>query len=85
MLPGFTAIRVYALRRSLCLGFLTFTLSIVPVGANFVNPCIIDASSSCYGINIYEQVYFWSGLIGENISPLGCTEIISASTDLVNE
>ncbi|TBU21345.1 hypothetical protein BD311DRAFT_734500 [Dichomitus squalens] len=55
-----TAIRVYALRRSLSLSAITFALALVPLGINFAT--------------------FRFGLIGENVAPLGCSELDNVPT-----
>ena len=69
MPPVFAGIRVYALQKSFLLGFITFALSMVPVGANFVrdthymDDCVVTINMStgqlCLWVNRRKHSSIW--------------------------
>ncbi|TBU41865.1 hypothetical protein BD309DRAFT_231054 [Dichomitus squalens] len=81
VLASFTSIRVHALLKSLPLCLITFVLSIVPVGVNFVgllhSRCVTTMLTSLNG-----QAVFRLEITGQNIPLFGCTEMDNITTNL---
>ncbi|TBU22605.1 hypothetical protein BD311DRAFT_742896 [Dichomitus squalens] len=81
VLAAFTAIRVYALRRSLTLCAITAVLSLAPLGVDFVR-LAHDMFIAILWILIHQKANFRIGLTGENIFPFGCTDLANVSISL---
>ncbi|TBU36581.1 hypothetical protein BD309DRAFT_878121 [Dichomitus squalens] len=82
---AFTALRVYALGRSLTLCAITAVLSLVPVGVNFVrlvHRMFVTILRKLIHTRVSQQANFGFGLTGENLVPFGCVAADNESIGL---